>query len=55
MTLSHNALGMWRKVIASESYRSEHKKAVVFIVNYSYRSGTFQPLSLLKVIARIPG
>jgi hypothetical protein len=35
---------LWRKVIASKSYRSGHKGAV--IVTYSYRSG-----NILAVIA----
>jgi hypothetical protein len=41
LALSHNTLGLWRKVVASESYRSRKQGAVI---------ATFKPLSLLKVI-----
>jgi hypothetical protein len=44
LALSHNTLELWRKDVASKSYRSGHKEAV--IVNCSYRSG-----NILAVIA----
>ncbi len=36
--LLQNTLGLWRKVIASKSYRSGHQRAV--ITTYSYGSPT---------------
>jgi hypothetical protein len=44
MSLSNNALGLWRKVIASRSNRSEHSGAD--IATCSYRSD-----NILAVIA----
>jgi hypothetical protein len=40
---------LWRKVIASGSYRSGHKKAIIAL--FVIALVTPQPLSLLKVIA----
>ncbi len=34
LALSHNALGLWKKVIASEGYRSWCKGAVIAICSY---------------------
>ncbi len=44
LALSHNTLGLRRKVIASKSYRTGHKGAV--IATCSYRSG-----NVLAIIA----
>ncbi len=39
LALFHNALGLWRKVVASKSYRFGLKGSV--IATYSYRFGNF--------------
>jgi hypothetical protein len=45
LTLSHNAIGLWRNIIASKSYHFGHKGAV--ISTYGYLSDFF-PLSFVE-------
>jgi hypothetical protein len=42
---------LWKKVIASRSYRSGHKEAVIASHTVVIALFTFKPLALLKVIA----
>jgi hypothetical protein len=34
--LLHNALGLWKKVVASESYCSGHNEAIIATCSYCY-------------------
>jgi hypothetical protein len=47
LVLSHNALGLCRKVIPYKSYRSQHIEFA--IATYSYRSGNILTAVALKL------
>jgi hypothetical protein len=48
LALTHNALKLWRKVIASKSYCTWHKE--VIIATDSYLSGNILPVIALKLL-----